>query len=471
LFDQVYDNGKEMEEAVWSAVVDVGRQLLEAMLALACWRVVEPAFAACPGARLRLDRDYTVTQTTTFGTVRVPLFAYREESGKTRSPAKRAVFPLHPRCRSSELCLEWETKLGGQLPYRQAQDSLRFFTHNATTLEDSTIARHTAMIGAILDRSWTYRSPEDIAELLRTRATRDVETGKPLLYFSTDAHALRRYVDDSYAAAWKMINGIRMWCVNKENGQIIHLGGEYTWGDCRQVATCFEQIISTYVPTGEDAPQVVMLTDGMEWIRTHVHPKMPVGTLFILDFYHAVEHVADYAKARFGGGTKAAKAWYSRVRAKLFGKRGYTKAKRTKRRGPRGKKATTASQRRTIHQSKDRHGAGEELVYRLLEEEVESRFQSAYNSLLHYISENADRMDYPNYRARGIQVGSGAMESLHRIASQMRLKLAGARWVAQNALAVLNTRMMMLAKRWDEFWSGPELRARLEQAFSTRPAA
>ena len=106
LFDEVFASGKALEEAVWSAVVEVGRQVLEAMLALACWRVVQPEFDAKPGARLRLDRDYTVSQTTTFGTVNVPLFAYREPSGKTKSPAKPKVFPLHPRCRSSELCLE-----------------------------------------------------------------------------------------------------------------------------------------------------------------------------------------------------------------------------------------------------------------------------------------------------------------------------------------------------------------------------
>ena len=460
-----------MEEAVWSAVVEIGRQMLETMLALACWRVVQPKLQDCSGARLRLDDDYTLSQMTTFGTVKVPLFAYRKPSGKTVSPAKSIVFPLHPRCRSSELCLEWETRLGGQLPFRQAQESLRFFTHNATTLEDSTIARHTAMIGAILDRSWTYRTPEDIKTLLATKATRDSETGRPLVYFSSDAHPLRRYVDDSYCTAWKMINGIRMWCVNAESNQIIHLGGEYTWGDCREVAARLEQTITTYVPTGEDAPQVVMLADGMEWLRTHLHPKMPEGTLFILDFYHAAEHIAAYAKARFGAGTKAAKSWYRNARSKLFGKRSYTQKKRTKRRGKRLLKQSKERRKRTIHRSQNRHGAGEELARRLIEENPEPKSLSAHESLLRYVSENADRMDYPAYRARGIQVGSGAMESLHRIASQMRLKLAGARWLAENALAVLNTRMMRLAERWDEFWSGPELSIRLSQAFSPNPTA
>jgi hypothetical protein len=44
--------------------------------------------------------------------------------------------------------------------------------------------------------------------------------------------------------------------------------------------------------------------------------------------------------------------------------------------------------------------------------------------LLHYVAQNANRIDYPRYRARGIHVGSCAMESFHRVVSQMRLKLA-----------------------------------------------
>ena len=466
LFDdrECSSNGRALEQAVWTVLVEVGRQVLEALLTLECWRVAKPEFDATPSARLRLDEDYTLSQMTTLGTVRVPLFAFRGPDGKTHAPARSAVFPHHPHCRSSELCLEWEARLGSQLPFRQAQDSLTFFTHGATALQDSTIARHITTIGAVLDRSWTYRQPDDIAQILDQRATRDAQTARPLLYFSTDAHALRRYVDDSYDAPWKMINGIRMWCVDKTNGQIVHLGGEYTWGDCREVATRFRAVVAEYVPTGDEAPQVVMITDGMEWIRTHVFPQMPSDTVFILDFYHAIEHVAAYARARFGAGTKAAKAWYAKVRTQLYGKRGYRRSKRQKRRGPRGPGRPRRG-RKTVHPSINSHGAGEALARQLIEEEVPDAHHQDLDALLHYVAENADRMNYPSYRQRGIQVGSGAMESLHRIASQMRLKLAGARWLADNALAVLNTRMMALAGRWADFWGSPDLTARLTRAF------
>lgn len=457
--------GRAVEMAVWDVLCAVGREVLSAVLALACWSATAAEKVVERGLRLRLDRDYWLTQMTTLGAVTVPLFAYRDESGKVCCPGRRKVFPLHPACRSSELCLEWETKLGSQLPFRQAQDGLTFFTHGATQLEDSTIARHGAAIGAVIDRTWTYRSKEEIGDTLRTKATRDAETGKPLLYLSTDAHALRRYVDESFDAPWKMVNGIRMWCVDRTNGQVIHLGGEYTWGNCQEVARRFKSLVADYVPTGDDAPQVVLLTDGMEWIRTWVVPQMPEGTFLILDFYHALEHIAEFARTRFGVGTKAAQSWYSRVRKALFGKRGYRRRTQTERRGHRKSKARRARRRRTVHLSDNRHGAGEALAREMIDTDVPAEHQTAQNKLLYYVSQNADRMDYPQYRARGIQVGSGAMESFHRIASQMRLKLAGARWLPENAIAIMNARMMMLADRWADFWNSPNLTQRLQAAF------
>lgn len=464
VFDEAPTSARQAELLVWDAVIEVGRELLESVLSLMCWSASKPQFERNAGARLRLDKDYTLSPMTTFGVVRVPLFAFRAADGKMHSPARKSVFPLYSKCRSSELCLEWETRLGSQLPFRQAQASLSFYTHKAVQLEDSTIARHLATVGAILDRSWTYRTAEDIADILKHKATRDRQTGRPILYFSTDAHALRRYVDDSYDTSWKMINGIRMWCVDRKSGQIVHLGGEYTWGDCREVAARFRTLVAELVPTDEATPQVVLLTDGMEWIRTHVFPEMPADTVFILDFYHAIEHVAQYARDRFGAGTKKAKAWYAKIRRQLYGKRGYTRSKRSKRRGPR-KEQTAQRGQKTVHLSENRHGAGEALARQLIEEVVPEAHAKQLDALLHYISENADRMDYPRYRERGIGVGSGAMESLHRIASQMRLKLAGARWLAENALAILNTRMMIIAERWADFWDSPDLTKRLVAAF------
>jgi hypothetical protein len=70
-----------------------------------------------------------------------------------------------------------------------------------------------------------------------------------------------------------------------------------------------------------------------------------------------------------------------------------------------------------------------------------------------------------------MQIGSGAMESLHRVAGQMRLRLADARWTAERAVAVRNTRLMLLADRWSAFWSHPDFIPTRQRAFAALPVA
>jgi hypothetical protein len=87
--------------------------------------------------------------------------------------------------------------------------------------------------------------------------------------------------------------------------------------------------------------------------------------------------------------------------------------------------------------------------------------------LIEAINNNARRIDYERWRSRGYQIGSGAMESLHRTASQMRLEVAGIRCLPETSQAVFNLRMRRLCERWDEFWSDPSLTSRLVDAFES----
>src|SRR5690606_40278473 len=84
---------------------------------------------------------------------------------------------------------------------------------------------------------------------------------------------------------------------------------------------------------------------------------------------------------------------------------------------------------------------------------------------------NADRIDYERWRPLGYQIGSGAMESLHRTASQTRLKVAGIRCLAETSQAVFNLRMLRLCGRWDEFWQQPDLTQHVIAAFEAAKEA
>ena len=151
----------------------------------------------------------------------------------------------------------------------------------------------------------------------------------------------------------------------------------------------------------------------------------------------------------------------------MTGKRPWRKVHK-KRRGHKKRKRRAGRPFRTVHECPHPHGPGEQFIRSLIRDEPDS---PDLDVLIGYVAANLDRIDYSTYRAHGMQIGSGAMESLHRVASQMRLKVAGARWTAERAIAVLNLRLMLLAERWDDFWRHPDLTDTLTDAFKPRHPA
>lgn len=424
---------------------------------------------------LRSERDYAWAVTSTLGPVAVASFAYRDRSvpvgSVTRVPARDLVMPLHRHCRSSELCLQWECRLGSQQTFRNAQASLSFFTHGATSLEDTTIARHLVTVAEMIDTRWLYRRPEQVRDILYKRATRDRETGRPLVHISSDAHLLRRYVDDTWQAAWKNVNGIRLWCVDKDTGAIIHLGGEYTMGDCHVVEDAFAWLQDIGVlPADGDygdgvAAQYVVVTDGAQWLVDRVADQFP-DAIVVLDAYHALEYLADHAATLYEKGSRAAKRMYKRMVRALFGK-----SPPRRRQSPLRKGHSKRKRRRRRTAANTDVEAGVDVLLELLRDhQPPPQHANTHANFIAKLDRNASRMDYPALRQRGAQIGSGAMESLHRNASQQRLKLPGARWSAETAQAILDLRMLALVGRWEDFWERPEQGGELDVAFAAAAA-
>ena len=477
---------RELEKLAWKLSIEFGSSLMASGLGRMCARATEEDIERRGLEKgqvsLRMDEDYWGTLQTTLGPATFPMFAYRDKSvaagSVTRTPATKAVLPLFKHCRSSELLLEWESRLGSDHPFRYAEQALSFFTHEAVHLEDTSIARHMVTVGHLIDRDWTYRSAEDIAELLQTRATRDPETERPLLYASTDAHALRTYADETWDAQWKMANGVRLWCIDRFSGATIHLGGEYTWGNCEQVQEIFEWLqdsgrmpLSGRLSNGLNA-QWVLITDGAQWIKDRILPLFPTAVV-LLDAYHLMEDLAKYAAARHGKGSKAARQLYQRLLDAMYGKSRSKTPKRSKKRSGHTKQRRDRTSLSTMPpddtphaELRERAPAADRLVVLLNEGEIPDSLEEEHDKLVRAIEHNAGRIDYERWRRRGYQIGSGAMESLHRTASQMRLKVAGIRCLPETSQAVFNLRMLRLCGRWEEFWNQPSLTSCLVDAFA-----
>jgi hypothetical protein len=78
----------------------------------------------------------------------------------------------------------------------------------------------------------------------------------------------------------------------------------------------------------------------------------------------------------------------------------------------------------------------------------------AVDELVGYLERHADRMDYPDYLAKGWCIGSGAVESACKTVVGQRLKLAGMRWGEDGADAVCHLRALYRSEKgqWESFW-------------------
>ncbi len=146
---------------------------------------------------------------------------------------------------------------------------------------------------------------------------------------------------------------------------------------------------------------VVVLGDGAPWIwalaAEHFGERVE-----IVDWYHATEHLWALGKALWGEDTPATRRWVEAAKAVLW---------------ERGADALLADWRSLRPTTAD---AAEAL-----------RRERGY------FATNAGRMRYPHYRARGLPIGSGAVESSAGHVGQQRMKRAGMRWGEPGAQALL----------------------------------
>ena len=67
-----------------------------------------------------------------------------------------------------------------------------------------------------------------------------------------------------------------------------------------------------------------------------------------------------------------------------------------------------------------------------------------------YFTNHRQRLRYAEYRARGLQIGSGSVESGCKQGITARLKQAGMRWSLPGARAVAAVRTRLKSARWPE---------------------
>ena len=482
-------NVLEAEKAVRATLFAIGRVLLAVVLSQMCRRVtvreLEGRGLSLNDVRLRLDANYSAVLATTLGEVVVPLFAYRQQAKggttTTRCPARRIV-PWYPRCRSSPLMLRFETTLGSRMPFREAEQMLSLLTDGAVSVHDTTIAAHCRQVARVVGREHMYLSPEGIRSALADRAVRDAETGLPIVHLSTDGHAERLLVGATWTRKWRMLNGIRVWCIDKRTGRSIHIGGEFIVGDCHDVAAAFDDLNDLGIlPFDGDygdgvRAQLVFVADGMEWFDEHVLSKFP-DVVAVVDAYHVLEKVGELFAELWGSGSRRAKKAYRTFCRWVTGRSLSKPSKPKARKGQKRKRRRPAYQRKRSFPATDdagiddmelpAHSGGELLAafVNLLGDASGKRVEG----VIDYLTKRLDRLRYPAFWHRGFHISSAAMESFNRIAQQ-RIKLPGAAWTPDMAQAILNLRMVSVIGNQERFWNDDQIMHELGQTWNAKTA-
>lgn len=173
-----------------------------------------------------------------------------------------------------------------------------------------------------------------------------------------------------------------------------------------------------------EAGEVIYIGDGAAWIRT-IHDQRFSKSVFIVDWYHASEHIWDCGKVLFGDGTDETKRWVERRLNLLWD--GWTRK-----------------------------------LLMLLDKERPSYRGSrrqAMDRLYHYITVNEQQMRYDVFRSKGYDIGSGAVEGACKYVVGKRLKQSGMVWTRDGSSATLALRICWLNKEWDNLWSKKPLAA------------
>jgi hypothetical protein len=166
------------------------------------------------------------------------------------------------------------------------------------------------------------------------------------------------------------------------------------------------------------AKLIVFLGDGAAWVWELARVNFPMA-VFILDFFHAVEHLQWLAEALFGENTDQAKA-KRELWAKLLKDQ------------PDGLDTVL----REAPQALPRRGQRRELA---LEQ-------------IAYFESNDDKMRYAEYQARGLFIGSGVVEAGCKTVIGMRLKQSGMFWGVKGAQNVLDVRCLLENRQFTFFW-------------------
>ena len=170
----------------------------------------------------------------------------------------------------------------------------------------------------------------------------------------------------------------------------------------------------------ETAGVVAGVVDGAAWCQDFLDQYRP-DAVRILDFAHAAQRLSAVAEAVWGPGGRA-QHWATEQRRAL--REGDPAA------------VLAAIQAVPTAQAAD-----------------PSTAQRVQAEVLGYLQPRRAQMRYATFRAQGLPIGSGIVESANKLVVEARLKGAGRRWAERHVTPMVALRGALCSARWDDAWA------------------
>ena len=163
--------------------------------------------------------------------------------------------------------------------------------------------------------------------------------------------------------------------------------------------------------------QVHVVSDGALWIQHQSQEVFGTQGTYLVDFYHVSEYLGEASSV---------------CRPKNPGQWLRTQQRRLKR----GQQEKVFKELRAKLEPKS-----------VCEEEAPVR------AALRYLENRKAHLQYKEAMESGLPIGSGTIESGHKHVLQVRLKRAGAAWLAENAEAMARLRTAKANETWETYWN------------------
>jgi hypothetical protein len=416
---------KAKETAVLAGITVFGQELLSGLLRLHETPYVADAVPCRCGGQAQYQRRREGGVQTIVGEVRVKRAYY------LCSDCHQGRYPLDEEL---EFCagglsvgLEESAALAGVVePFASAAELLTRLLWTGVKLSHNRVRGATEDMGQILAKA-EDELVERVFESDRSGLPEAPEQGPKRLYISADGTSVRCKAADGVAEegqnyVWREAKVAALYetkevTTSRKPDEIMIKAKEIEYYADMADAQHFARLVwlKAYERGVNHAEDVILLGDGAQWIWLRLGMLFPQA-IQILDWYHAKDYLVQVVQAVFGPGTQPGTVWLKRKLDMLWD----------------GKVRQVIQNLETLQQAHP---------------QIE-----AIQDAITYYTNNQRRMNYPAYRERGLQIGSGTIESGCKRIVKARLDQSGMTWNVEGARSVLKARAAYLSGQWDDFW-------------------